>query len=221
MMKRILVIAPHPDDEVIGCGGTIASYCKQGSEVHVLIVTRGDKLFDQKQVVRARKEALAACNLLGVKKLHFADLPAIKLDTLPQYKINEVLLDFFRQIEPDILFIPFLGDINRDHQIVHKSCMVAARPTLMSLEAIYCYETLSSTNWNSPGLTPQFSPNVFMNITDTIEMKIQALKSYASKIKEYPHECSPESAWAISQYRGGFVNLPHAEAFMCMRQIIT
>jgi len=217
---RILVVAPHHDDEVFGCGGTIAKFSRSGNEVHVLIVTKGDELFDQKLIEQGRQEALQADRLLGVRETHFADLPAIKLDTLPQYQINEILSSYFKKLKPELLFLPFPGDINRDHQIVHACSMVAARPITVPIQEIYCYEVLSSTNWNSPGLVSPFLPNFFVDISDTIEVKIQALKTYASQIKPYPHERSPESVLALSQYRGGFVNLTHAEAFMCLRRII-
>lgn len=217
---RILVVAPHPDDEVFGCGGTIAKYSKAGHEVHVLIVTKGDDLFDPQLIEAGRKEALTAHKLLGIKETHFADLPAIKLDTIPQYRINDVLSEFFKAINPDFLFLPFPADINRDHQIVHACAMVAARPVAMHLQAIYCYEALSSTNWNTPTLSPTFAPNFFVEISDALELKIEAVKTYASQLREYPHERSVESVIALSRYRGGFVNLPHVEAFMCVRQIL-
>jgi len=218
---RILVVAAHPDDEVFGCGGTIPLYTSAGHEVHVLIVTKGDELFDQALIEQGRKEALEAHRLLGVSETHFADLPAIKLDTLPQYSINDTLLKFFRKIQPNILFMPFLGDINRDHQIVHACSMVAARPPgLAELNAIYAYECLSSTNWNSPGLAPAFTPNTFSDITDTIELKLKAVKTFASQLMSYPHERSVESVLSLSRYRGGFVNRQFAEAFVCLRQML-
>jgi len=217
---RILVVAPHPDDEVFGCGGTLAKFSRSGNEVYVLIVTKGDELFDQKLIEQGRQEALQADRLLGVRETHFADLPAIKLDTLPQYQINEILSSYFKKLKPELLFLPFPGDINRDHQIVHACSMVAARPISVPVREIYCYEAPSSTNWNSPGLVSPFLPNCFVDISDTIELKIQAVKTYASQIKQHPHERSPESVLTLSQYRGGFVNLTHAEAFMCLRRII-
>jgi LmbE family N-acetylglucosaminyl deacetylase len=217
---RVLVVAPHPDDEVLGCGGTIPRYVEAGHELHVLIVTKGDDLFDKELVALAREEALRAHEILGVDKTHFADLPAIKLDTLPRHLICDTLASFFRDIRPDTLFLPFAGDINSDHQIVHACSMVAARPTLIPIGSIYCYETLSSTNWNSPGLAPTFTPNVFVDISSTVSLKIDAVKTFRSQLKEHPHERSPESVMALSSYRGGFVNLSHAEAFSCIRQIL-
>jgi len=217
---KVLVVAPHPDDEVFGPGGTIPKYSRAGAEVHVLVVTKGDDLFDQDLIRRGREEAVKAHELLGVTKAHWADLPAIKLDTLPQHRINDLLLDYFREISPDLLFLPFPGDINRDHQIVHSSAMVAARPPLVDIREIYCYEAVSSTNWNSPAMFPAFTPNTFVDISDTIDIKIEAAKIYASQLKESPHERSVESILALSRYRGGFVNLANAEAFMCVRRIL-
>jgi len=217
---RILVIAPHPDDEVFGCGGTIAKCADAGDEVHVLIVTKGDELFDPKLIQQGREEAVRAHSLLGVKHGHFADLPAIKLDTLPQHEINDVISGFLRLIKPELLLLPFPGDINRDHQIVHCSAMVAARPFQTTVRWIYCYEVLSSTNWNSPGITPAFSPNVFCDVSTTIDRKIAAARVYESQIKVYPHERSPESIMVLSRYRGGFVGMEHAEAFVCVRHIM-
>jgi len=217
---RILVIGPHPDDEVFGCGGTIAKYAAAGHEAHVLIVTKGDELFDPKLIHRGREEAVRAHGLLGVRHAHFADLPAIKLDTLPQHEINDVISGFLRQIKPELLLLPFPGDINRDHQIVHGSAMVAARPFQTTVRCIYCYEVLSSTNWSSPGVTPAFSPNVFCDVSTTIDRKMAAARVYESQLKAYPHERSPESIMVLSRYRGGFVGMEHAEAFVCVRHIL-
>ena len=216
---RTLIVAPHPDDEVLGCGGTIAKLSGKGEEVHVLIVTKGDELFDQDLIKRGREEAIKAHRLLGVKKTHFADLPAIKLDTLPQYQINEKLLEYFTEIRPDILFLPFPGDINRDHQIVHACGMVAARPHNRKIKSIYSYETLSATNWNSPVAASPFVPNMFVDISDTINKKIEAMNTYSSQLGKYPHPRSAETIIALSRYRGGFVHLHHAEAFVCVRDL--
>lgn len=217
---RILVIAPHPDDEVFGVGGTIAKFTDAGNEVHVLIVTKGDDLFDPELIRQGREEAVTAHRLLGVAHTHFADLPSIKLDTLPQHHINDTLAQFLDAIEPEVLFLPFPGDINRDHQIVHQSGMVASRPTRTSVRSIYSYEVLSATNWNSPGLASTFTPNVFNDIGAFIDLKVSAAKTYASQMQRYPHERSPESILILSRYRGGFVGIEHAEAFMCIRTFL-
>jgi LmbE family N-acetylglucosaminyl deacetylase len=217
---RVLIVAPHHDDEVFGPGATIPKYAKHGHEVHVLVMATGDDLFDQDLIKRIREESYEAHRILGVSKTHYADLPSIKLDTFPQYQINDLLLRYFRDIKPQILFIPFPGDVNRDHQIVHACSMVAARPISVALEGIYCYEAVSSTNWNSPGIVPTFTPNTFVDVTDTIQVKIEAAQAYGSQLKEHPHERSVENIMALARYRGGFINISYAEAFMCIRQIL-
>ena len=218
---RILVVGAHPDDEVFGCGGTIPKYSRQGHEVNVLTLTQANDLFGVEAVQRGRTEAREAHRILGVKETYFSDLPSVRLDTLPQREINDLLLDYFQKIQPEVLFLPFCGDVNRDHQIVHACGMVAARPTgPIEIRAIYSYEALSSTNWNSPGLTPTFVPNVFCDISETIDLKLRAVQAFASQLRTYPHERSAESVMALSRYRGGFVNKPHAEAFMCLRYML-
>jgi len=217
-METTLVIAPHPDDEVYGCGGTIAKFTRIGEKVPILIVTKGDDLFDPELIRRGREEARQAHKILGVSQTHFADLPTVKLDTVPQHKIADILTGYLKKILPTRLFLPFPGDINKDHQIVHDCAMVAARPA-SGIGEIYIYEVLSSTNWNSPGLYQAFTPNVFVDIEETINTKLEAVTTYASQLCRYPHERSPESVLALSQYRGGFANLKHAEAFMCLRKI--
>ena len=186
-----------------------------------LTLTQANDLFGPEAVQQGRREALAAHKILGVNKTVFEELPSVRLDTVPQREINDLLLNHFEKIQPEILFLPFCGDVNRDHQIVHACGMVAARPVgPAEIRAIYSYEALSSTNWNSPGLTPTFIPNAFCDITETIDLKLQAVKAFASELRPYPHERSVESVLALSQYRGGFVNKPHAEAFMCLRQML-
>ncbi len=217
---RTLVVAPHPDDETLGCGGTIAKLSDEGAEVHVLIVTKGDELFDQDRVEKGREEAVSAGRHLGVKKVHFADLPSIKLDTLPQYTINNKIGEFLGSIQPQTMYVPFYGDVNSDHRIVCHSAAVAARPGKSSVLEIYCYETLSSTNWGLPGILDTFKPNVYMDITGFIEKKIQAFRIYETQIKDYPHARSPEQIRNLASLRGSSAGLEFSEAFMCMKKII-
>ncbi len=218
---QILILGAHPDDEVFGCGGTIPNYVRRGHDVNVLILTQANDLFGPDAVRKGREEALTAHKILGVKETYFAELPSVRLDTVPQREINDLLVSYFEKIRPEILFLPFCGDINRDHQIVHGCGMVAARPIgPVPIRAIYSYEALSSTNWNSPGLTPTFTPNTFSDISETIDLKLEAIRAFVSQLRNYPHERSVESVLALSQYRGGFVNKPNAEAFMCIRQML-
>ncbi|MFB2933861.1 PIG-L deacetylase family protein [Aerosakkonemataceae cyanobacterium BLCC-F154] len=222
MNKKILIIAPHPDDEVLGVGGTMARFAAEGAEVYVVVATKGyppDFPEELSQIVR--EQALVAHQLLGVKETQFLPLPAANLDSVPYREINHKLLEVFRNIQPEILYIPFNGDLHVDHQRIFLSALVAARPNgINAPRKIYAYETLSETNWNAPYLTPNFVPNVFVDISSYLEMKIQAMEIYASQIKPFPHERSPETLRALATLRGSTVGRFAAEAFVLVREII-
>lgn len=222
MNKRILVVAPHPDDEVLGVGGTIARFAAEGAEVIVLIVTRGfPPEFDEEFVERGRKEAAEAHELLGVTETVSLSFPAAGLDTVPHRDLNAELASVFRDVRPDILFLPFNGDVHSDHQSVFHSSLVAARPNRgFSPSSIHSYETLSETNWNAPFLTPGFRPNVFVDITDHLEIKLRAMEIYASQIRPFPNERSAESLRALAMLRGSTVGWPAAEAFVLLRALM-
>lgn len=216
-----LVIAPHPDDEVLGCGGTMARLVRAGADVHVAIMTRaGAEQFGAQAAETGRREALKAHDLLGVKATHFFDLPAAGLDTVPHADINAALGALIAELAPDTLFIPFLGDVHLDHQLIFLSSMVAARPRGGHGPArVYCYETLSETNWYAPGLTPTFAPNVYVDIGETLENKLAAFACYTSQMKVAPDERSPEVIRALAVVRGATVHRSAAEAFILLRQI--
>lgn len=222
MNNKILVIAPHNDDEVLGVGGTIARFATEGAEVFVVIVTKGyPPEYTEESNQEDIKEALAAHQLLGVKDTIFLSFPAARLDTVPHRDVNIQLFEVIKKIQPDMLFIPFVGDIHLDHQRVFLSSLVAARPnTPYAPKAIYAYETLSETNWNSPYLAPNFVPNVFIDISAHLEAKIQAMQMYASQIQQFPHERSKESLRALATLRGSTVGCFAAEGFVLLRSII-
>ncbi len=218
MKDKILVIAPHTDDEVLGVGGTMARLAALGAEVCVAIMTEG---YSAEEIECDRQEALAAHKLLGVKQTIFLPLPAANLDTIPHRDINRHLNEVIQNIQPEVLYIPFTGDLHLDHQRVFLSALVAARPNRPGApRAIYAYETLSETNWNAPYLAPNFVPNVFVDISNYLEMKIQAMQLYASQIKPFPNERSEESLRALATLRGSTVNCFAAEAFVLVREIV-
>jgi N-acetylglucosamine malate deacetylase 1 len=221
MNNRVLVIAPHPDDEVLGVGGTMAKFASEGAEVYVAIVTKGyPPDFTEETVQKDRAEALAAHQVLGVKETIFLSFPAARLDSVPHCEVNSQLIDLLQKLHPDIIFIPFNGDIHLDHQRVFLSALVAARPnSSYAPKVIYAYETLSETNWNAPYLTPNFVPNVFVDISPYLETKMKAMQMYASQLKPFPHERSEESLRALATLRGSTVGCFSAEAFYLVRQI--
>jgi N-acetylglucosamine malate deacetylase 1 len=219
---RVLVIAPHPDDEVLGAGGTIARLSDAGAEVVVGIVTKGaPPLFDQAVVEKVRCEAQAAHAHLGVARTAFLSQPAARLDEIPHHRLNQAFGELLREVCPDTLLLPFVGDIHLDHQLSFLSGMVAARPHRASFpNRILCYETLSETNWNAPLVSPTFAPNVFVDISAQLELKLEAMSLYGSQQRDFPHERSLATIRALAMLRGSTVHRAAAEAFMLVRQVI-
>ncbi|BDU71228.1 PIG-L deacetylase family protein [Mesoterricola silvestris] len=216
-----LVLAPHADDEVLGLGGSIARWAREGHPVHVVVATRGyPPVWSPDEEAACRAEALEAHARLGVASARFLDLPAAELDTLMHRELNRHLLDAVRRLAPEELYLPFLGDLHRDHQLVAQSALVAARPSHSGYpRRLYAYETLSETNWNAPSLTPGFIPNHFVDISGTLEEKLGAFAAFRSQVKAPPHERSLEALRALAVLRGATVGLAAAEAFVTIRTV--
>ena len=219
---RVLVVAPHPDDEILGCGGTMARLVKEGHEVDVLVATRGKPpAFSADSVAQVRSEMAKAHALLGITRTHELDLPAAALDTVPAAEVNAAIGSVIDAVAPDTLLLPFLGDIHGDHAIVFQAAMVAARPRHDAAPSrVLCYETLSETNWYAPPVTPGFQPNVFVDVSTTLDRKLDAFRCFASQIRAFPEERSIEALEALARMRGATVHLRAAEAFVNIRQII-
>ena len=220
-VRRTLVIAPHPDDEVLGCGGTIARMTTGGAEVHVAIVTRaGADRFGPEAADTGVRESRLAHDLLGIAKTHFLKLPAAELDTVPHAEMNAALDAVMKEVRPDTVFVPFIGDVHLDHQLVFLSSMVATRPRgTAGPVRVYAYETLSETNWYAPGITHVFAPNVYVDIEAFLERKLAAFGCYASQVRSFPDERSPEAIRALAMFRGATVSRRAAESFCLLRQI--
>lgn len=220
-IKRALVIAPHPDDEVLGCGGTIARLTTMGRHVEILIATCGKPpQFNADQVERVRAEARRAHATLGVAHTHFLDLPAAALDRVARAEINRAVAAVVRESRPDALFVPFVGDLHFDHQLIFEAAMVAARPLGTEYpRRLLAYETVSETNWAAPYLAPSFQPNVFVDISDHIGRKVEAFGQFESQVRSFPNERSFETLRALAQVRGSCVSRQAAEAFVLIREV--
>ncbi len=222
-MSTVLVIAPHPDDEVLGVGGTILRHVSTGDSVHVVICTRGqEERFPKAQVERVQAEAKSVHALLGLASSHALDLPAAMLDTIPAADVNAALGRVFAAVSPDTVYVPHVGDVHRDHQIIFNAAMVCSRPTGSSAPApsrILAYETVSETDWNAAPITPSFVPNVYVDITRYIDRKLEACALYASQIRPAPDQRSIETLRAHSIVRGSVIGCHHAEAFMLIREV--
>ncbi|AZA85007.1 PIG-L domain-containing protein [Chryseobacterium lactis] len=223
-MNRVVVVAPHADDEIIGCGATIARHIKSGDEVTVVIATNASigapELFTASQIKNVRSEAIAAHQFLGVKETIFLEFPAPALNSFPEFKISLELSEIFQRIKPTHLYIPHPGDIHQDHKAIYRASLVAARPQGENkISNIYCYETLSETEW-TPMQEKAFVPNHFVNVTDVFSKKTEAMNFFGSQIKKFPHSRSIEAFEALAMYRGATVGVERAEAFSVERQLV-
>lgn len=215
--KRILVFAPHNDDEVLGVGGTIAIMSKS-NEVFVCEATTS-KFSESLQ--RLRPEAKKAHSLLYVKETIFLDLPVVGIRGANQREVNKKFADVVTATKPHIVFIPHEGDLHTDHVETASAAMVALRPLYnQQLKAILSYETLSETEWNSPNPKNIFTPNMWVDITHSIETKKNAMRCYESQLREYPHPRSIRAIVALAEYRGSTIGVDYAESFMLLRGMI-
>ena len=218
---RVLVIAPHPDDELIGAGGTIAKRSRRGDEVYVCVVTKGTPpIFSEDFIEQGRKECRMADTMLGVKQTIFLDLPAVMLETVPRYQLNGKIDEVVKKIKPDEVYIPHRGDMQIDHQMVVDASMVALRPKFSHVvKRIYAYETLSETGWNIPNAANEFISTAYEDITDTFSLKMEAMGIFKSQLSDFPAARSLGAIEALARYRGAMVGVAAAECFSLIREI--
>jgi LmbE family N-acetylglucosaminyl deacetylase len=222
-MDRVLVIAPHADDEILGCGASIAKHIQKGDEVTIIITTNAHigapELVTEQSILNVRKEARESHSFLGVKETIFYDFPAPALNAFPEYKISLIFSEIFKNVRPTILYIPHHGDIHQDHKAIHRAALVAARPQGENkILSILSYETLSETEW-APMHEKAFVPNCFVDVSNTFDIKLKAFLFYKSQVKQYPHSRSTEALEALAKYRGATIGVERAEAFVIERQI--
>ena len=217
MKKKILIISPHADDEILGCGGFIAKYSKQNYHINVLILTNANKgvpeIYSQEEIKTIRKEANMANKLIGTKKIFFENLPAVSLNNYPIYKTTNIIDKYIKEVNPEIVLIPSANDIHDDHKIVFKAAKVSMRPKRKSnIKKILSYEVVSETEWNEEGKS--FNPNYFVSLKKSdINNKVKAFLKYKSQVKKFPHPRSKEGIINLSRVRGSQAFEEYAEAF--------
>jgi N-acetylglucosamine malate deacetylase 1 len=218
---NILVIVAHPDDEALGCSGTIAKHVANGDMVHVLFMTDGvsSRELKAKESSERLTAAQNAANILQVVSFSNFNFPDNKMDSIPLLDVVKEIEAKITQIQPEIIYTHHIGDLNVDHQVTHKAVMTACRPQPgFCVREIYAFEVLSSTEWQTPGLVP-FIPNVFVDISESIEIKKKVLEIYSEEMRIMPHSRSIENAIQQASYRGNSVGLCYAEAFVILRAI--
>jgi LmbE family N-acetylglucosaminyl deacetylase len=218
---NIMVIAPHADDEVLGCGGLIRKKNSENHNVYVLIVTKGSpNFYSPDKVKNVRNEAIKAHEILGVKETYFFDFHAPELDITSTANIASAITEKLKQLNIEELYIPHRGDVHSDHKVVANACYVAIRPiNNLPIKAVYAYETLSETEWAPPFGDDAFIPDHFVNITNFLDYKLNAMRCFKSQLKEFPHPRSIKTITALAQYRGSTVGVEFAESFMSIRSI--
>lgn len=215
------MVAPHADDEVLGAGGTIARHIGQGDEVHVCIVTVGHpSMYPQELLDEIRRETMAAHEYLGVTNTIFLELPAVMLNQIPVPELNKRVYDVIDELRPTVVLIPHFGDMHLDHGIVSRSVMVGVRPINgHRVLEVYSYETLSETEWNIPHSRNAFMPNTFVDISDYLETKIEAMRCIRTQLRSFPHPRSLEAIESLARLRGSTIGVDAAEAFCLIRRI--
>jgi len=204
---KVLLIAPHPDDEVLGCGGTIKKHTNKGDEVYLCIVTKAYTPDWTQGFIDSRKKEISLANkVLGIKETFFLDLPTVKLDIIGQKKLNDLISDIVKKVNPEILYLPFAQDSNKDHRLVFEAGLFASKNIKKVLS--YSYEGFL------------FVPNLYIDISDNLEDKIKAMSCYQSELKDFPHPRSLEAIKITAQKRGIESGLKAAEAFIIIREII-
>lgn len=224
-MKNILIIAPHADDEILGCGATMAKEIANGNNVYVLICTNAHvgapELFSGELIKQIRLEALTAHKLLGVKETAFLDFPAPALDQYPRYKMANQMSEVIRKFEVDTVYIPHRGDCHKDHAIVHDCAMVACRPLVnCKVKHVYAYETLSETEWGEPIASDFFVPVKYHTFNlEEFQKKLDAMSCFKSQLYPFPASRSLEAIEHLAGYRGCAVSAMRAESFEVLRDI--
>jgi N-acetylglucosamine malate deacetylase 1 len=219
--KRVLVVAPHPDDETLGVGGTIAKYSAQGDEVFVLMVSGHlPPVYSRKAYEETVSEAYSAFSVLGIEKSEFLEIPATMIGDQPLHELNARISKVVNDFNPHMVLCPY-PDRHIDHRLVFESVMVATRPIGVGkdIEIVAAYETLSETHWNAPHIEPNFTPNWVVDISDHISKKLNAQECYKSQISEFPGPRSIEAVEALAKFRGTQAGFGYGEGLHIVRMI--
>lgn len=221
--KTILIIAAHPDDELLGCAGTVHKYVQQGATAVSVILGEGLRARGKasgKQLTELKKHAVDANAKIGISKVYFESLPDNQFDSVPILKIIKIIEKYIGQYSPDVIFTHFSNDLNVDHQLTFKAVMTACRPQPgFKHPDIYCFEVSSSTDYALISVHNAFVPNVYVNIENEIDVKLAALAKYKTEMRSFPHTRSIAGVKILAQCRGVAVGLKFAEAFQLIRRI--
>ena len=220
---NVLVISAHPDDEVLGLGGTLARHVRQGDVVFPVIVADGSQVrYSEEQRDELKSACAKCCAELGLQPPEYLGFRDQGLDAHSQIEINNVLEVLVRKCRPKVVYTHHFGDMNRDHQVLHEATLVACRPKPGGIvKRVLTYVVPSSTDWAPYSSERAFLPNWFVDISETIEQKLRALAHYSSEIEPYPHPRSLEAVRSQAKFWGSGVGVEYAEPFMLVRNLMT
>ena len=225
----VLVVAAHPDDEILGCGGTLARIARSGGSVHVVLMADGETSRFGTPGPGTRATAIAvrsaaateACGLLGCASVDTLSLPDNRLDGLELLDVVKSIEAFVDRYRPDTVFTHHGGDVNVDHTVVHEAVLAVCRPQPgHPVKRLFHFEVPSSTEWRPPGSAPLFHPNWFVDISSTLDVKLAALRRYERELRSFPHPRSLEAVEALARWRGATAGVTAAEAFVLGRAVI-
>ena len=228
MSDSVLVVAAHPDDEVLGCGGTIARHACNGDHVQVLIVAEGatsrylqhDRHQVDEELSALARSAQKAGSILGADSVELLNFPDNRLDSVDRLDLIKVVEDRINQFQPQLVYVHHVGDVNVDHRRLHEAVVTACRPTPHHpVRRLLSFEVVSSSEWQPPGSAPLFQPNWFVDISEQWQLKYEALRAYASEMRPWPHARSLEAVEHLARWRGAQVGVEAAEAFSLLRQL--
>lgn len=223
MNNRVLVVGAHPDDEVLGCGGTMAWHAARGDTVHVLLVADGEAArgADDHAIAGRRGAAVRAAAALGAEPPRFLNLPDQRLDSLDLLDLTQSIEAEVREVRPTVVYTHHAGDLNLDHRLVAQAVITACRPLPSSpLRRLLAFETASSTEWTGGQILPAFHPTVFVAIAPFLDAKRKALEAYADEMRPFPHARSNAAITALEQWRGASAGMNAAESFALIRELL-
>ncbi len=229
MNGAVAVIAAHPDDEVLGCGGTLARMAREGRDVHVLLLADGEtsrlpaegQPLDAALLGARHRAADTACAILGCRSVQLLGLPDNRLDSLELLDVVKLIERFLERHQPSTVFTHHPGDVNVDHRIAHDAVMAACRPQPgFPVTEVLLFEVASSTEWRTAGSAAPFHPNWFVDVSSDLAAKMAALSAYASEMRSFPHPRSLKAVEALAQWRGATMGCAAAEAFVLARRVV-
>ncbi|MDR0920003.1 MAG: PIG-L family deacetylase [Oscillospiraceae bacterium] len=225
---KILTIAAHPDDEILGCGGFINRLTDSKDVAECLILATGatsrhtkENEESEKEIILLHNNAKEATSTIGYSEIYFEKFPDNRMDDVDLLDIIKIIENHIEKIKPDMILTHHCNDLNIDHKITFQAVITACRPMAGSyVKKILSFETPSATEWQFPYHKNSFAPNVFIDITENLEIKLKALSHYESEMRDTPHPRSNEKIRALAEYRGGIIGVKYAEAYELIYEVL-